>query len=189
MKTLLSISSILLLALYLSGCGSSSLSSTDEGDIPEWYMNPPDSPSYFYGVATATSRDMQISIDKATVDARNEVASQVEVKINSLQKSFTEEVGNEEVPTLLQQFTSATKAVVSTSIKGSKVINKELVKDGDNYRSYVLVQYPTTEPSIALMEQLKKNEELYTRFRSSQAYKDLDAEVKKLEKSKAENEQ
>jgi hypothetical protein len=34
------------------------------------------------------------------------------------------------------------------------------------------------------MQQIKKNNEMYTRFRSSQAFKDLDSEVQKYEEWK-----
>ena len=45
---------------------------------------------------------------------RAEVARQVEVKLQGIQKKFDEEVGAGENSTLLQQFTQATKTVVST---------------------------------------------------------------------------
>ena len=172
-------------AALIAGCSSSSkLSETDTGDIPSWYMNPPSDVNYLYSAVTATSKDMQLAVDKATTDARADIGRQIELKTQSLQKSFAEEVGTGEEPTLLQQFTAATKIVVNTSLTGSKVIKKELVQDGDNYRAYVLVQYPVGSASQELLKALKQNEELYTRFRSSQAHEELEEEVKKYEEWK-----
>jgi hypothetical protein len=168
----------------LAACGSSKLTETDTGDIPSWYMNPPSDVNYLYSAVTATSKDMQLAVDKATTDARADIGRQVELKSQSLQKNFAEEVGAGEETTLLQQFTAATKNVVNVSLTGSKVIKKELVEDSGNYRAYVLVQYPVGSASQELMEALKKNEELYTRFRSSQAHDELDKEVKKYEEWK-----
>jgi len=177
---LFSLFSILLLAY----CSSSSLSSTDSGNIPNWYTTPPTDANYMYSAMTATSKDLQLAVDKATTDARAEIGGQVELKVQSLQKSFNEEIGAGEDPTLLQQFTQATKTVVSTSLTGSKVTKKKIIEDGDNYRAYVLVQYPIGSASEELLKQLKKNEELYTRFRASQAFDELEDEVKKYEEWK-----
>ncbi len=180
MKKLSSILAILILSFMFIKCGGSQpLPETDKMDIPEWFLNPPADPSYFYGTATATSKDMQLAIDKATTDARAKVAQQIEMKIQGIQKKFDEEVGAGENTTLLQQFTQATKTVVNQSLTGSKVKEKKLFQDGKNWRAYVLVEYPIGAANTALMQQLQKQEELYTRFRSSQTFKELDEEMKK----------
>ena len=70
---------------------------------------------------------------------------------------------------------------MSTSLSGSKVRSQKLCKDGDIWRSYILVEYPLGAASEALMQQLKQNEQMYTRFRSTQTFKDLDDEVQKYE--------
>lgn len=178
----------LLVAAFLIGCGGSQpLPQTDTGDVPEWYANIPTDPNFLYAVNTSTSRDMQLAVDKSMQAARTEVGRQVEVKINALQKRFQEETGIGDDAQLLDQFTQASKTVVSTSLSGSKEKQKKIVKDGNNWRAYVLVEYPLGAAQEALREQIKKNEQLYTRFRASQTYKELDDEVEKYEKYKKEN--
>ncbi len=176
-----------LVALVLVGCGggaSEPLQKTDTGDVPEWYAMPPTDPNYLHAVNTSTSKDMQTAVDKATQAARTEIGRQVEVKINGLQKRFTEETGIGDDAQLLDQFTQASKTIVSTSLSGSKEKQKKIVKDGNNWRAYVLVEYPLGAAQEALREQIKKNEQLYTKFRASQTYKELDDEVQKYEQSK-----
>lgn len=174
-----------LIALFLIGCGGSQpLPQTDTGDVPEWYANVPADPNYLYAVNTSTSKDMQLAVDKAIQAARTEVGRQVEVKINALQKRFQEETGIGDDAQLLDQFTQASKTVVSTSLSGSKEKQKKIVKDGNNWRAYVLIEYPLGAAQEALREQIKKNEQLYTRFRASQTYKELDEEVQKYEQYK-----
>jgi hypothetical protein len=160
------------------------MSQTDVGDIPDWYMDPPEDDNYIYSSKTATSQDMQLAIDKATTDARAEIGRTIELKLEGLQKRFDEEVGVRENATLLSQYTQATKTVVSTSLSGSKVKQKEFFKDGDIWRSYVMVEYPVGEANDAFVQQIKKQEELYTRFRSSETFKELEDEVKKYEEWK-----
>ncbi|MFH0733967.1 MAG: LPP20 family lipoprotein [bacterium] len=171
---------LLAMTLIMWNCGGSQpLPETEKNEIPEWFMTPPEDPNYFYAVTTSTSKDMQLAIDKATTDARAKIAQQVEIKIQGLQKKFDEEVGAGENTTLLQQFTQATKTVVNTSLTGSKVKEKKIYQDGKNWRAYVLLEYPIGAANTALMQQLQKQEELYTRFRSSQTFKELDEEMNK----------
>lgn len=184
MKSLLQLLAFVLFVLFLSGCGSTS--STNIVDVPDWYTNPPSDPNYLFAPATATSKDMQLAVDKAVTDGRAEIARQTEVKLKGLQKKFAEEVGVGDNATILEQMTEATKTVVSTVLSGSKSEKQQIFENGGIYRAYVLVQYPVGAANEAFLNQVKKKEELYTRFRSSQAYKELDKEVEAYEKYKKE---
>lgn len=179
-----------LLALSLFGCGGSkSLQSASTGDIPEWYTNPPQDPNYLFAANSQVSQDMQLAMDKATEAARADIARQIEVKIQGLQKRFTEETGTGNDAELLQMFTQAEKTVVSTTLQGSSVKYQKIAKDGGLWRAYVLVQYPIGAANTALMQQIKSNNQMYTRFRASQAFKELQDEVDKYEKFKQEQSQ
>ena len=179
---------VALIAVVFVGCGGGpkTLQSVSECDIPEWYSNVPTDPNYLYAARTSTSQDMQLAQDKAATDGRAEIGRQTELKVQGLQKRFDEEVGLNADAQLMSQYTQATKTVVSTSLSGSRVKSQVLCKDGDLYRSYVLIEYPIGAANEALMGQIKKNNEMYTRFRASQAFKDLDGEVQKYEEWKKE---
>lgn len=182
------LSAVLLLAslgIALVGCGGAkSLQSASECDVPEWYTNIPQDPNYLFSSKSATSQDMQVALEKATTDGRAEIGRQTEVRVQGLQKKFDEEVGVGNDAQLLQQFTQANKTVVSTSLSGTRVRSQKMCKDGNIWRSYVLVEYPIGAANQALMDQLKKNEQLYTRFRASQTFKELDDEVQKYDEWK-----
>ncbi|MEX1276522.1 MAG: hypothetical protein WEE20_11340, partial [Bacteroidota bacterium] len=154
------------------------------GNIPDWYMNVPNDPNFFYAPNTQVSQDLQLAVDKAVQGGRTEIGRQVEVKINGLQKRFTEETGTADNSQLLDMFTQAGKTIVSTALTGSRVAKQTTLKDGNNWRAYVLVEYPIGAANQALMQQLKNNEQMYTRFRASQVYKELDDEVQKYEEWK-----
>lgn len=185
MRTLVSFITFIAIATLVVGCGGSkSMQSTDTGNIPDWYMNVPNDPNFFYAPNTQVSQDLQLAVDKAVQGGRTEIGRQVEVKINGLQKRFTEETGTAQNSQLLDMFTQASKTIVSTALTGSRVAKQTTVKDGNNWRAYVLVEYPIGAANQALMQQLKNNEQMYTRFRSSQVYKELDDEVAKYEEWK-----
>jgi len=176
-----------LVAASIFGCGGSrSLQSGGVGDMPDWYNNKPQDANNFYATATATSQDLQLSVDKATAGARAELGRMVETKIQGLQKRFDEETGIAKDAQLLQMFTQATKLVVNTTLSGSQISKQQQYQDGDIWRAYVLMAYPVGAANVALMQQIKKNEQLYTRIRASQAFKELDDEVKKFEEAKKE---
>ncbi len=186
MRTLSSFVVVAILALYMCGCGggSKSMQSADTGDIPDWFTNVPKDPNYFFAPNTQVSQDLQLAIDKAVQGARTEIGRMVETRVQGLQKRFTEETGTANNAQLLDMFTQASKTVVSTSLSGSRVSKQKTLKDGSNWRAYALVEYPIGAANEALMLQIKNNEQMYTRFRASQTFKELDDEVKKYEEFK-----
>jgi hypothetical protein len=177
-----------LIGVALIGCGggAKSLQTTSECDVPDWYTTVPTDTNYLLAARTATSQDMQLALDKATTDGRAEIGRQTELKVQGLQKRFDEETGLNADSQLMSQFTQANKTVVSTSLSGSRVRTQELCKDGSFWRAYVLIEYPLGAANEALMQQIKKNNEMNTRHRSSQTFKELDTEVQKYEASKKE---
>jgi hypothetical protein len=183
MRTLSSIAFVAVIALFFVGCGggSQSMQATGTGDIPDWFTNVPKDPNFFYAANTQVSQDLQLAIDKAVQGGRTELGRMVETKISALQKRFTEETGTASNAQLLDMFTQASKTVVSTALSGSRVSKQKQVKDGSNWRAYVLVEYAVGAANEALMQQIKNNEQMYTRFRASQTYKELDDEVQKYD--------
>lgn len=148
--------------------------------LPNWYLKPPTDQNYLFGTATAVSRDVQVAINKAQAEGRNALAQQVEVKFGALNRRFVEEVGREGSQ-LLDQYTQAYKGVVSQSLYGSRARQQTLRTEGDVYRAVVLMELPIGEMSKKLLEQIRAQEQLYTRFRSSEVFKELDAEVQRYE--------
>lgn len=179
-------SGIRLLAIFafgvaLAGCGGSEEVEGGE-EVPEWYLNTPDDPNYVYAANTATSQRMQVAIDKATTGARGDLAASLETKIESMTKSFTEEVGDD----LRQQYTEAQKEITSKVLKGTSAKEKKILKqDNGTYRAYVLMELPVGKAAqefLAKLNSMNKEDEMYTRFRSSQAFKEMKEAVDEYEK-------
>jgi len=154
-------------------------------NLPNWYLRPPTDQNYLFAPATSVSRDVQVAINKAQTEGRNGLAQQLEVKYGALNKRFVEEVGREGSQ-LLDQYTQAYKAVVSQVLYGSRARQQSLRTEGDVYRAVVLMELPVGEMSKRLLDQLRQQEQLYTRFRASEVFKELDAEVQRYEAWKRE---
>lgn len=183
---------MLTLVIILIGCGASKQQSgvtpkaTQETmeSIPGWFLNPPEDPNFIIATGTATSRDLQLARDKAGDAARMDIAKTIETKFNGLSKRFQEEVGTGDDTQYLDMFTQATKAVVSTVLSGVTIDKTEVKNEQGTFRVYVLMKMPIGASSEALLSKLKQQEQLYTRFRASETFKDLEAETEKFEQFK-----
>ena len=179
----------LALTLCSLGCASSGQGGQKmKKGLPDWYENPPNGDAqHLYAAAEAKSRDMTVATRKAKLDARTDLAQQMAAKVQNLEKLFSEEVGTDAESELLQQFTSATKAVTSETLHGTQEEKKEVhdLADG-TIRVYVLMSLPIGAANQALMDKIKANEHLYTRFRASQAFEELNAEMEAYEAARGE---
>jgi hypothetical protein len=118
--------------------------------------------------------------NKAKTAARVDLAQQLETKMNNLTKNFQEEVGEGDDSELLQQFSSATKSVTSQTLNGSRMDQQQILPERGIYRAYVLMSIPIGDANRQLMQKIQENKNLYTRFRATEAFTELDAEIKKL---------
>ncbi len=152
--------------------------------IPEWMLKPPSDNDHLFAVASATSRDLQMALQKARTTAQADLAQQLGTRLANLTKQFQEETGLQESSALLAQFTSATKSVTRETLIGAQVEQQKLLPEQEVYRAYVLMRLPIGQANQLLMAKLKANQDLYTRFRATQAFEELDKEVSALEKGK-----
>lgn len=148
--------------------------------IPDWFSKPPLADDKFFGVATSESRDMQLAVDKAVAASRAQIAQQLEVKFGGVAKRFQEETGagNSE---LLDQFTQTYKLVSSQTLNGARAKEQKVIPGEGTYRAYVLLEMPIGEANKALMAKLSSQQALYTRFRATQAFKEMNEELEKYE--------
>ncbi len=184
---------ILMSVLLLVGCagkkettGVSPATKEVMASIPDWYMSPPSDPNFIIETGTAISQDMQLARDKAADQARMGIAKTIETKFEGLSKRIQEEVGTDEDAQYLDMFTQATKAVVSTTLSGASIDKADIKPEGERFRAYVLMKMPIGASSEALLKKLKQQEQMYTRFRSTQVFEELEKETEKFEQFKKE---
>jgi hypothetical protein len=145
----------------------------------------PMSKDYMYAPATATSKDLQIALNKAEAEGRLQLGQQLEVKYSALMRRFAEETGAGAGAQLLQEYEQSYKAVVSQVLVGTKPKDTKYQVEDGVYRAWVLMELPVGAASERLLKQIQAQEQMYTRFRATQAYKDLNAEVDKYEQWKS----
>ena len=192
--------SLMIISIWV-GCGSKQVEkpvvspqNTKEGmevQVPEWFAKLPSDPNYLYAAGTVKSRDMGMAVEQAMEAGRMELGRQVSVKVTSMMKRFQEETGSgEEDSEFLSLMTTASKSVSAEVLNGSKCIEKKTYKEGTtSFRSYALMELPIGVMNSALLEKIKDNKNMYTRFRASEAFKELENETDKYEQFKKEQSQ
>lgn len=181
-----------LTTMLLMGCGGPKTYSLTPrsaqdtiDDAPKWMLSPPAVDDHLTAAATMTSRDMQTAFDKARNMAQVDLAQQLGVRMANLSKQFQEEVGLASDSEFLTQFSSATKATTDETLVGARIDQQKVVPEGNVYRAYVLMRLPIGAANQLLMDKLSSHQNVYTRFRATQAYADLDAEIEKYRQQQA----
>jgi len=131
-------------------------------------------------VGIGESRNTQLAVTKAKVEARKNLAQLVQVKIENLEKAFIEEIGEASGSEINELFSSATKQITSQTLQGTvPKMQKYETKDGVT-TAYILM---VLNPDI-IHDSLKNNnnaKHMYERFRASKAFEELDKEMKEFE--------
>ena len=155
--------------------------------IPEWYMTMPESDDTIFSSGTATAPDMQLAVDIAIMNAKTTLADRINGKLDSMTKSFVAKIGSDDLDTsVLNEIEKTSKNVIaSVDVAGYNIGEMDITQDGVQYRAYVLLAYNNEEATKVLMNRLKKDRMIYSRLRSTEAWKELEKEV---ENSKAEDE-
>ena len=132
-------------------------------------------------VGIGESRNTQLAITKAKVEARKNLAQLVQVKIENLEKAFIEEVGEARGSEMNELFSSATKQITSQTLQGTLPKLQKYETDDGITTAYILM---VLNPDI-IDESLKNSsaKHLYERFRASKAFEELDKEMKEYDEA------
>ena len=106
---------------------------------PDWYMNPPKDDGFLYAAGTASSTDLQFAVDKAILNAKYQLADQMNGKVSGKQKDFITEAAGGQHSGTAERATS--NVVLDTALPAYRVIERKVVPVDTQFRSYVLLQF------------------------------------------------
>jgi len=191
MKTLNTLFAITLMVM-VTACGGSDqlaeneLPPSDVKDeierMPDFYQNPPeDDDEYLYATGTGVSSRQRVALQKAEANAKQEFAQKFGETIDALQKSFTEEITSGNSANYSDSFSNVSKILTSQELKGVSTVERVFIPTNEEtlFRSYVLMRMPIGQARTALENALSQEEELYIKFKESEAFKELEKELKK----------
>ncbi|MEO5375878.1 MAG: LPP20 family lipoprotein [Alphaproteobacteria bacterium] len=155
-------------------------------ELPDWFVKPPVDAISLYGPATASAGDVQLALDKAVLTAKRVIAEQLRASISSKMRTYLGEMGHADDPTLTTEVERVTSSVV-TEVQLVGVERKEtrILPRGTQYRVYVLMRYPLEEANRIMIAEAKKNAAVAGRLRASQAFQDLEREIRDARDRKA----
>ena len=149
--------------------------------IPEWYLNIPSADDTIYSSGSARAPDLQLAVDIAIMNAKTTLADRINGKLDSMTKSFVAKIGSTDLDTsVLNEIEKTSKNVIaSVDVAGYVVDKSDITQEGAQYRAYVLLAYNSEEATKIMMNRMKRDRMIYSRIRSTEAWKELEEEVNK----------
>ena len=157
-------------------------------NIPDWYLNAPVKEGFRYEAATSTSQDLQLSVNKATLDAASRLAATIESDMEGYTKRVQEETGLGAESDILDRYSQTQGQIIATSLKDYKVVKKEILEEKSNnqdiFRSYVLIEWDEGAANKRLLDRLKADKEIYDAIRESELIDEMEEKVAKYRERK-----
>jgi len=114
-------------------------------NIPQWYLaKDPEDTKFIVVTATDVSKDMQFAIDKATINAKTQLAARLRTDIDSVTRESTTENGTGGAA-VEREIDRVTKVRVKQAMGFFKRENIAVFKEGDVYRAYVQFKIATED--------------------------------------------
>lgn len=148
-------------------------------DTPEWFMiTPEEDDEYIYATGEATSRRLNIAVQKASQQARMNLGQQISTKVQSLIESMTQEAGMDENTQITEFYSETARSVSNETLNGATVLKKypyQLSSGG--YRAYVLMGLKKNAFNNATISTIKNEEAMYAEFKKTQAFQRMEESV------------
>ena len=191
--------SVSILALGLVGCGATEPTPFPEtamtkykaakveaalSVVPDWYKKMPEKKGSIFTTGTATAPDLQLAVDIATLNGKVVLADRINGRLKAMTKSWIAKLGQSDVDaTVMTEIEKVAKNVIANvDVAGYNLVEVSLAPSGTQYRAFVLLEYSDKEAQKILMNRMRKDRMIYSRVRSTKAWKELELEVEKQEK-------
>jgi len=177
------------LVLALTACGSlkygveleskspftSSPKTGDEVKYPSWYTEKYKDGA-LYAVASEYSKDMQFAVDKATLSAKRNLASNFSSHVSAMMKDYATEVGDDS--SVMREIDRTTKLIVNkVNLVGIQKTNFKIEHEKEGYRAWIQLRYSVDDTNKLLMAEIKRNRQLETKLSASKSFRELEKET------------
>jgi len=152
--------------------------------VPSWYNEMPEKKGSIFTVGAAVAPDLQFAVDIATMNAKVVLADRINGKLKSLTKSWMAKIGQTDVDaSVMTEIEKVSKNVIANvDVSGYNPTKVDVFPSGMQYRAFVLLEYSDKEAAKIIFNRMRKDRLVYSRLRSTEAWKELEAEVYKSEK-------
>jgi len=152
--------------------------------IPSWYKEMPEKRGSIFTVGSATAPDLQLAVDIAMLNGKVVLADRINGKLKAMTKSWIAKFGQSDVDArVMSEIEKVAKNVIANvDVAGYSPVKIDVSSAGTQYRAFVLLEYSDKEASKIIFNRLRKDRMVYSRLRSTEAWKELDREVNSSEK-------
>ena len=152
--------------------------------IPSWYKKMPTKKGSIFTVGSATAPDFPLAVDIATLNGKVVLADRINGKLKAMTKSWMAKFGQSDVDSrVMTEIEKVAKNVIANvDVAGYSPVEVDVSAAGTQYRAFVLLEYSDKEAQKIIFNRLRKDRLVYSRLRSTEAWKELDEEVNSSEK-------
>ena len=149
-------------------------------DMPDWCSQLPASDFALYACGIGNSVNLTMARNRATIDAKRQLADSIDSQISSRMEDFLDSIGTGDSEQVRQQSEVVTRNVtVEAQLIGYKQRKSETQNVGAKFQHYVLIEYPIGQANQALLNRIQQDEILSTQEAADAAMADLEAEIEK----------
>ena len=149
-------------------------------DIPDWCMELPSSDFALYACGIGNSGSLTMARNRATLDAKRQLADSIDSQISSRMEDFLDSIGTSDNEEIRQQSEIVTRNVtIEAQLTGYKQTKSESQNVGTKFQHYVLIEYPIGQANQALLNKIQQDEILSTQEAAEAAMAELEAEIEK----------
>ena len=157
-------------------------------NIPDWFMTTPKKDGFRYETATGTSQDLQLAINKATLDAASRLAATINSEMEGYTKRVQEETGLGSESELLDRYSQTQGQIIATALQDYVVAKKQIMEEKSNnqniFRAYILLEWDEGAANKRLLDKIKADKEIYDAIRASELMEEMESKVEAYRKRK-----
>ena len=146
---------------------------------PEWFCSP-DVEGGLAAIGEAkpnAGNDSNFQRTEAMANARDALASQMQVKVSTMFKNFVATTGTGDTSTYDKASENVSRQIASETLRGSKQLKRWVAKDGT---LVLLVGVSDSNPIIdSIRSSLRNEQALWQKFQGQKAQEELDAYLEK----------
>ncbi len=155
--------------------------------IPSWYLQPPKNEKIVYSVGTALMPDLQLSVDIARLNAKEQLADRLNSRLRSQTKTYIAKIGSDDLDVdTINEVEKATKNIVADAqVNGYTQQELIVVPSGTQFRAYTLLAYDVESAARVIRNRIMTDRAMTSKLRANDAFRDLDQAAEKVKEDEA----
>ena len=155
LKRNLTVASIAVISLFMTGCNSTPETNAAElgMNIPQWVLNPTSENGLAAASCVTASNSFSMDKSQAATQARAELASQIETRVSSLQEEYSTKISSMGETNTESKISLTSAQLTDQFLRGSKVVKVDYAQM-DNVKNLCTLVTLSEAKSKALFSQL-----------------------------------